>query len=466
MAYKGGVPVNSGFYPRNDFPIVEAKDVYVSDEQRLDAAIEELRQGISNKVDDSHNHDDRYYTGEVIDGKLAEINNKIDDKADSDHNHNDDYYTEEEIDSKLLAINESISNITSGEVVVKKAESATTAESATNAGHATTADSATSAGHATTADNATNATNATNANHATTADSATNATNATNATKATQDASGNVITSTYETKSDASAKLDAAKGYADEKVKNLISSGDVDSKISTHNTSNTAHDDIRQLISNLSEKVSNFLNVDDTTTDELSEILKLISDNRDTLDSLLKNNVGKSDIVDNLTTANKDKVLSANQGVALKALIDALQGAFKEHDEDAVAHITNAERTNWSAAYAHSQAAHAPIDAEKNQNAFSNVKVGDVIVAADTVTDTLTLVAGDNVTIVADANGDTITISATDTIVEVDDALSASSTNPVQNKIVNEAVTGLQTQIDEIQEITDEDIRSLFAVKT
>lgn len=40
MAYKGGVPVNSGFYPRNDFPIAEAKDIYVSDEQRLDKIIE------------------------------------------------------------------------------------------------------------------------------------------------------------------------------------------------------------------------------------------------------------------------------------------------------------------------------------------------------------------------------------------------------------------------------------------
>jgi hypothetical protein len=40
MAYKGGVPVNSGFYPRNDFPIANAKDIYVSDEQRLDANLQ------------------------------------------------------------------------------------------------------------------------------------------------------------------------------------------------------------------------------------------------------------------------------------------------------------------------------------------------------------------------------------------------------------------------------------------
>ena len=50
-----------------------------------------------------------------------------------------------------------------------------------------------------------------------------------------------------------------------------------------------------------------------------------------------------------------------------------------------------------------------------NQNAFSNVKVGDVTVAADSTTDTLTLASGTNVTITPDASTDTITISAKDT---------------------------------------------------
>lgn len=42
MAYKGGVPVNSGFYPRNDFPIADAKDIYFSDTERLDVVVGEL----------------------------------------------------------------------------------------------------------------------------------------------------------------------------------------------------------------------------------------------------------------------------------------------------------------------------------------------------------------------------------------------------------------------------------------
>lgn len=51
-----------------------------------------------------------------------------------------------------------------------------------------------------------------NAEHAGTTDFAANAENA---IKATQDASGNIITGTYETKTDASAKLEEAKSYAD-----------------------------------------------------------------------------------------------------------------------------------------------------------------------------------------------------------------------------------------------------------
>lgn len=142
-------------------------------------------------------------------------------------------------------------------------------------------------------------------NYAATADSA---------TKATQDADGNVIASTYETKTDATAKLDEAKGYAD-------------SAISTHNTSTEAHSDIRTLVSDLSTKVNSFLDVDDTTSDQLSEVLAMIEANEGTIESLTSNKVNVSDIVDNLTTASADKVLSANQGVVLKGLIDDLQEA-------------------------------------------------------------------------------------------------------------------------------------------
>ena len=53
--------------------------------------------------------------------------------------------------------------------------------------------------------------------------------------------------------------------------------------------------------------------------------------------------------------------------------------------------------------------------AEVNQNAFSNMLVGNVTVSADTKTDTVEFIAGSNVTITADATNDTITIASTDT---------------------------------------------------
>lgn len=63
-------------------------------------------------------------------------------------------------------------------------------------------------------------------------------------------------------------------------------------------------------------------------------------------------------------------------------------------------------------AYEHSQSAHAPSNAEENQNAFSNITVGSTTISADSKTDILTL-AGNNVTITADATNDKVTIGVT-----------------------------------------------------
>lgn len=62
-----------------------------------------------------------------------------------------------------------------------------------------------------------------------------------------------------------------------------------------------------------------------------------------------------------------------------------------------------------------SKLANIAAGAEVNQNAFSNVKVGSTTIAADSKTDTLELVAGDNVTLTPDATNDKVTIAATDT---------------------------------------------------
>lgn len=94
----------------------------------------------------------------------------------------------------------------------------------------------------------------------------------------------------------------------------------------------------------------------------------------------------------------------------------ASQSDLTSHTGDTTAHITSTERTNWNAAKTHADSAHAPSNAEKNQNAFSNVVVGSTTIAADSATDTLTLVAGGNITLTPDATNDKITIAATDTV--------------------------------------------------
>lgn len=108
------------------------------------------------------------------------------------------------------------------------------------------------------------------------------------------------------------------------------------------------------------------------------------------------------------------------------------------HTGNTTVHITSTERTNWNAAKTHADSAHAPSNAEVNQNAFSNVTVGNTTVAADSKTDTLTL-AGSNVTLTPDATNDKVTIGITKT--NVTDALGY--TPPTTNTTYGAAGTSL-----------------------
>jgi hypothetical protein len=78
--------------------------------------------------------------------------------------------------------------------------------------------------------------------------------------------------------------------------------------------------------------------------------------------------------------------------------------------------MSPSDKSNLDAAKTHADSAHAPSNAEKNQNAFSNIAVnGQTTIAADSTTDTLTLVAGANISITTDATNDKITIAAQNT---------------------------------------------------
>lgn len=101
-------------------------------------------------------------------------------------------------------------------------------------------------------------------------------------------------------------------------------SGTAASQVSAHNTEITAHSDIRLLIQGLTERLNTLADSDDTTLDQLSEVVSYIKSNRSLIDAITTSKVSVADIIDNLTTNVSDKPLSASQGVALKAMIDAI----------------------------------------------------------------------------------------------------------------------------------------------
>lgn len=90
---------------------------------------------------------------------------------------------------------------------------------------------------------------------------------------------------------------------------------------------------LQNSLSSLQTTVNNFLTgePDDGTIDRLSELVNAINANKDNIDSLLTDHVKKTDIVNDLTTGGTNKVLSAEQGKALKALIDALNESKHSH---------------------------------------------------------------------------------------------------------------------------------------
>lgn len=101
------------------------------------------------------------------------------------------------------------------------------------------------------------------------------------------------------------------------------SAGDMQSLIDNHNVSSVAHQDIRAAISSLDNRLTTLVDTDDTTLDQLSEIVTYIRDNRDLIEQITTAKVNVSDIVDNLTTAVANRPLSANQGVALRQLAES-----------------------------------------------------------------------------------------------------------------------------------------------
>lgn len=98
----------------------------------------------------------------------------------------------------------------------------------------------------------------------------------------------------------------------------------VNSKIKTHNSDNTAHEYIQQRIDALRTMVENFLDVDDETADQLSEVLQDINDNADALTALGTKKIDKTSISNSLSDSSPDHVPSMALITQLDQMIDDL----------------------------------------------------------------------------------------------------------------------------------------------
>lgn len=166
------------------------------------------------------------------------------------------------------------------------------------------------------------------------------------------------------------------------------------------------------------------------------EIETLKEEAPENLDSFKEVSQAILDVLDAISninnTSDMDKPISTAQQEALNDKANAVD--LTSHTGNTTVHITSTERTNWNDAnskkHTHSNktvldnttASYTTADktkldgiatsAEVNQNAFSNVVVGSTTIAADSKTDSLTLV-GSNVTLTPDATNDKVTIGIT-----------------------------------------------------
>ena len=102
------------------------------------------------------------------------------------------------------------------------------------------------------------------------------------------------------------------------------SKGTATNAVATHNTNAYAHNDIRLLITALTNRLDALANSDDETLDQMAEVVKYIKDNRNLIEQVTTGKVSVTDIINNLTTNVANKPLSAAQGVVIKGLLDAL----------------------------------------------------------------------------------------------------------------------------------------------
>ena len=376
---------------------------------------------LAGKSDTTHTHDGRYYTESEIDTKLAS-------KSDTTHKHDGVYDVKgaaDAVQKNLNAVSDDLDDHTNDSNIHVTAANKTnwsTAYTHSQSTHART--DATKV-----ADSATNGNILINGVETNVYSHPNSGVTAGTYKSVTVNAQGHITAGSNpttlsgygitdaETKTDASAKLAEAKAYADSAaatVKNDLLNGAGD-----------AYDTLKELGALIDDNKDAIEALEDIAADKADKVhthaISDITNLQSTLDG--KAAVSHGTHVTYSTTAPvMDGTASVGSATTVarsdhKHPTDTSRAAKTDldtHTGNTTVHITSTERTNWNAAYTHSTATHAPSNAEKNQNAFSNIAVsGQTTVAADTATDTVTFV-GSNVTITTDATNDKVTFTVAD----------------------------------------------------
>lgn len=249
-------------------------------------------------------------------------------------------------------------------------------------------------------------------------------------------------------------------------------SGTAASAVSEHNASESAHNDIRLLIEGLAARLSGIADSDDTTLDQLSEIVAYIKSNKSLIDSITTNKVNVSDIINNLTSNVSNKPLSAAQGVVLKALIDAIVVPTKvsqlTNDKGYLTSFTESDPTvpSWAKerakpSYTKSEVGLGNVDNIKQYSKNNpppypvtsvNGKTGDVDLDAESVG--------------ARANTWTPTYSevGADKSGAASSAVTAHNTNESAHNDIRLLIEGLTTRLNALANSTDEDLDQMAEI--
>lgn len=143
------------------------------------------------------------------------------------------------------------------------------------------------------------------------------------------------------------------------------------------------------------------------------------ADIRDELAGLATGQVVNAGMLNGISAGNASGKIPVSNGTVNTNLnadkldgLDASAFASASHTHNIATTSSNGIMSNTDKAKLDGIAAGAQV----NQSAFSNVLVGNTTIQADSVTDTLELVAGNNISLTPDATNDRVTIAVTGTV--------------------------------------------------